>query len=115
MFLLFLDLDLTNMKHVRFRIILKLLFYFAPDWTKTAFFTPSGNATNATVTFDEQMILPMVLQYLTPTPVAFVGLGAVSAAVMSSTDSSFLSASSMFSRNVYKLILRQNVSDAKRN
>ena len=55
------------------------------------------------------MILPMVLQYLTPTPVSFVGLGAVAAAVMSSTDSSFVSASSMFSHNIYKLIFRQNV------
>ena len=54
----------------------------------------------------------MVLQYLTPTAVSFVGLGAVSAAVMSSADSSFLSASSMFARNVYKLIFRQNVSNA---
>ena len=87
-------------------------FVFTLDWTKTAFFTPSGgNVTNqtASVTFDKQMILPMVLQYLTPTAVSFVGLGAVAAAVMSSTDSSFLSASSMFSRNVYKLVFRPNV------
>ena len=53
----------------------------------------------------------MVLQYLTPTAVSFVGLGAVSAAVMSSADSSFLSASSMFAHNVYKLIFRQKVRD----
>lgn len=59
---------------------------------------------------DVRMILPMVLQYLTPPAVAFFGLGAVSAAVMSSADSSVLSASSMFARNVYKLIFRQRVS-----
>lgn len=57
------------------------------------------------------MILPMVLQYLTPDFVSFFGLGAVSAAVMSSADSSVLSASSMFARNVYKLIFRQRASE----
>jgi solute carrier family 5 (high affinity choline transporter), member 7 len=41
--------------------------------------------------------------------IAFFGLGAVSAAVMSSADSSVLSASSMFARNVYRLIFRQTV------
>ena len=56
---------------------------------------------------DVRMILPMVLQYLTPSYISFFGLGAVSAAVMSSADSSVLSASSMFARNVYKLIFRQ--------
>lgn len=56
------------------------------------------------------MILPLVLQHLTPNFVSFFGLGAVSAAVMSSADSSILSASSMFARNVYKLIFRQRVS-----
>ena len=91
---------------------LEVSFLFILDWTKTSFYTPpEGNVTNQTaaVTFDKAMILPMVLQYLTPTPVSFVGLGAVAAAVMSSTDSSFVSASSMFSHNVYKLIFRQNV------
>jgi len=60
---------------------------------------------------DTRMILPMVLQYLTPPFIAFFGLGAVSAAVMSSADSSVLSASSMFARNVYKLIFRQGASE----
>jgi len=61
------------------------------------------------------MILPLVLQYLTPDFVSFFGLGAVSAAVMSSADSSILSASSMFARNVYKLIFRQRVSSLYRS
>ena len=37
------------------------------------------------------------------------GLGAISAAVMSSADSSVLSASSMFARNVWKSVFRQKV------
>ena len=83
--------------------------FFLLDWKKTAFFKPSGNATDQVVTLDKSLILPMVLQYLTPTAVSFVGLGAVSAAVMSSADSSFLSASTMFAHNVYKPIFRQKV------
>ena len=57
----------------------------------------------------QKLILPLVLQYLTPSFVAFFGLGAISAAVMSSADSSVLSASSMFARNIWKLVFRQNV------
>ncbi|KAM8749051.1 high-affinity choline transporter 1-like isoform 1-T2 [Acanthopagrus schlegelii] len=57
------------------------------------------------------MILPIVLQHLCPPYVSFFGLGAVSAAVMSSADSSILSASSMFARNIYQLAFRQSASD----
>lgn len=57
----------------------------------------------------QSLVLPLVLQYLTPPFISFFGLGAVSAAVMSSSDSSLLSASSMFARNIYKLMIRQNV------
>ena len=56
-----------------------------------------------------RLVLPLCLQYLTPQWVAFFGLGAISAAVMSSTDSSMLSASTMLSRNVYKTIFRPKV------
>ncbi|KAK0158030.1 hypothetical protein PV327_011255 [Microctonus hyperodae] len=78
----------------------------ATPWNETAYTGPYplGEA-------ETSMILPMVLQYLTPDFVSFFGLGAVSAAVMSSADSSILSASSMFARNVYKLIFRQRASE----
>lgn len=59
------------------------------------------------------MILPLVIQHLTPSFVSFVGLGAISAAVMSSADSSVLSAASMFARNIWKLIFRQNASETE--
>ena len=75
------------------------------DWNQTEF---SGK-----VPLDAEqarMVLPMVLQYLTPAYVSFCGLGAVSAATMSSADSSVLGASSMFARNVYRLIFRPRVS-----
>ncbi|CAN7940608.1 unnamed protein product, partial [Ixodes hexagonus] len=74
----------------------------ATRWNATEFTGP--------VPLDKEhtsLVLPMVLQFLTPGIVSFVGLGAVAAAVMSSSDSSILSAASMFARNVYKLIFRQ--------
>ncbi|GIY47621.1 high-affinity choline transporter 1 [Caerostris darwini] len=78
----------------------------ATAWNETAF--PGPLPLDAAHT---SLVLPMVLQYLTPAAVSFVGLGAVSAAVMSSSDSSILSAASMFARNIYKLIIRQNASE----
>ena len=80
--------------------------YHFLDWNQTEY------ASVGTVPIPEEdlnLILPLVLQYLTPQVVAFIGLGAVSAAVMSSADSSVLSSSAMFSRNVYKLVFRQKV------
>ncbi|XP_077520318.1 high-affinity choline transporter 1-like [Amblyomma americanum] len=59
------------------------------------------------------LTLPLVLQYLTPPFVSAMGLGAVSAAVMSSSDSSILSAASMFAWNIYRLTLRQQASDSE--
>lgn len=59
------------------------------------------------------MILPYMLRYLTPPLVASLGLGAIAAAVMSSIDSSFLSASSMFVWNVYRPLLRPQAGDGE--
>jgi len=59
---------------------------------------------------DAASTLPWVIRYLTPPWVATIGLGAVAAAVMSSTDSSILSASSMAAWNIYRPLLRPDVS-----
>jgi Na+/proline symporter len=86
---------------------------FSADWTQTGFYVHT-NVTNSTSPTkpDGLLILPMVLRHLTPNYISFFGLGAVSAAVMSSADSSILSAASMFSYNIYRLIFRQGVSQS---
>jgi len=75
------------------------------DWNQTKYEGPMPMTQKET-----SMVLPMVMQYLTPDWVAFFALGAISAAIMSSADSSVLSASSMFARNIYRMLLRQSVS-----
>lgn len=57
--------------------------------------------------------MPYVIRYLTNPIVATVGLAAICAAVMSSVDSSILSASSVISWNVYRPLLRPK-ADADR-
>merc|ERR1719450_1043712 len=61
----------------------------ATNWEETGYpcSAPSGDTA--------KLVMPLTLQYLTPPAVSWFGLGAVSAAVMSSTDSSLLSASSL--------------------
>ncbi|KAJ3591687.1 hypothetical protein NHX12_006819 [Muraenolepis orangiensis] len=76
------------------------------DWNQTSY-----GAVPPKDKDESDMILPIVLQHLCPSYISFFGLGAVSAAVMSSADSSILSASSMFARNIYQLAFRQSASD----
>lgn len=80
-----------------------------PDWNQTSYGPVAPKDKE-----QADMILPIVLQHLCPPFVSFFGLGAVSAAVMSSADSSILSASSMFARNIYQLAFRQSVSSERR-
>lgn len=61
---------------------------------------------------DAASTLPWVVRYLTPTWVGIIGLGAIAAAVMSSADSSILSASSMASWNVFRPLLKPQASPA---
>lgn len=68
------------------------------DWSKTDYGHPT------LLPGDKSLTLPLVMKHLCPPVVMFIGLGAVSAAVMSSTDSSILSSSSMFSRNIFSVI-----------
>lgn len=61
----------------------------------------------------DAIALPYVLKHLTPPLVATIGLGALAAAVMSSVDSSILSASSMGTWNVYRPWMGNRASDVK--
>jgi high affinity choline transporter 7 len=72
------------------------------DWT--ALDTGSLDAA-AALAETPAMILPLTLRYAVPLWVSVVGLGAVSAAVMSSVDSSMLSAASLISWNGYHRLI----------
>ena len=61
---------------------------------------------------DAASTLPYVIRHLCSPWVATIGLGAVAAAVMSSTDSSMLSASSLGSWNVYRPLIKPKVSES---
>ncbi|WP_234571767.1 sodium:solute symporter family protein [Rhodohalobacter sp. 614A] len=71
--------------------------------------TADWSLLNAPAPPDAASTLPWVIRYLTPGWVGIIGLGAVTAAVMSSADSSILSASSMSGWNVYRPLFKPKI------
>jgi len=71
------------------------------DWNALGLPAPPNDAS----------ILPHVVRYLTQPWVATIALGAIAAAVMSSVDSSILSASSLATWNVYRPLVRPKASN----
>ncbi|KAH7960946.1 hypothetical protein HPB49_025270 [Dermacentor silvarum] len=60
---------------------------------------------------DSPRVLPFAILYLTSGMKAIFGLVSIAAAVMSSADSSMLSASTMITRNVYQTLLRPTATE----
>lgn len=76
------------------------------DWSLVDGF----NRTLSSLSINDGSIMPIVLKYLTPQWVAFIGLGAISVTVMSSANSSVFGSSSMFTRNIYRMAIRPKVN-----
>ncbi|XP_077534282.1 high-affinity choline transporter 1-like [Haemaphysalis longicornis] len=60
---------------------------------------------------DGSRVLPLTIHFLTSGVMSILGLIGITAAVMSSADSSMLSASTMLTRNVYHSIIRKSASN----
>lgn len=85
-------------------IIIGIIGNAVPSWTQVGAAGPPPDAS---------LILPYVVRYLTPATVATIGLGTIAAAVMSSVDSSILSASSMAGWNVYRPLIKPKVTSVQ--
>ncbi|RUS88280.1 hypothetical protein EGW08_003982 [Elysia chlorotica] len=80
----------------------------AADWNATDYDGP--------IPLPDDMIayiLPLTLNHLSPLPIAIMGIGAISAAVMSSADSCILSTSSVLTKNIYQDIIRPKASETE--
>ena len=71
------------------------------DWSMTSY------SCHTSLDMSEaKFVLPLCLKYLTPSLVSWIGVGVISAAVMSSADSSLLSSSSLIARNIWSKLIR---------
>ncbi|XP_077507548.1 high-affinity choline transporter 1-like [Amblyomma americanum] len=62
---------------------------------------------------DSVRVLPYSIRYLTTDLVSILGMLGITAAIMSSADSSMLSASLLVTRNIYQAVVRPMASDAE--
>lgn len=83
-------------------------FQYTADWSLTSYM--NGTGVSPADLGNQRQILPIVVRYLTPPVVGYIGLGVITAAVMSSADSVALAFGSEFGRNFYRAILRPRVS-----